>query len=294
MGLLLRSEKMLVLAVLYGAGNILSYVALRRIGAGTFVIIAQMKTLTTAVCSSLILNRKYSSTKWRALVLLVAGVILFVMPTIAQKQGSVPEVGVQSSMTNTMIGCGLEFITVTISGFCSIYFEKVIKNEAEQISIWGRNFQLACWSIPSYAIMIVLNGGGTEGYFQGWTPMAFLLALMGCSGGLLVALSIKYGDSVLKTLAISGSIIYAAIVDHQFLGGPLTIEMIVAAVVVIIAVFNYTFDATPVPPSDIPPKELSTSEHGNTASTKDVESSRGELWNENERQPFLNGSTAVK
>lgn len=295
LGLLLRSQKMFVLAVLYGAGNILSFVALRRIGAGTFVIIAQMKTLTTAVCSSLILNRKYSLTKWRALVLLVAGVILFVLPTIEYKQRTVPQVEVRSSMMDTMIGCGLEFITVTISGFCSIYFEKVIKNEAEQVGIWERNFQLACWSIPSYAVMIVINGGGAEGFFQGWTPLAFILALFGCSGGLLVALSIKYGDSVLKTLAISGSIIYAAIVDHHFLGGPLTVEMMVAAIVVIIAIFNYTFDATPViPASDLTPKQLNTSENGNAGSAKDIESSSGETWNENERQPFLNGSAAVK
>ena len=40
--LMMKSSKMLVLALLYGAGNILSYVALRRIGAGTFVIIAQL------------------------------------------------------------------------------------------------------------------------------------------------------------------------------------------------------------------------------------------------------------
>jgi len=289
MGLVVRSQKMFVLAVLYGAGNILSFVALRRIGAGTFVIIAQMKTLTTAICSSLMLRRKYSLTKWRALILLVTGVILFVLPTINYKQRTVPQAGIQSSMMDTVIGCSLEFVVVMISGFCSIYFEKVIKGGAEQLGIWERNFQLACWSIPSYLIMIFMNGGGVEGYFKGWTPLAFLLALFGCSGGLLVALSIMYGDSVLKTLAISGSIIYAAVVDHHFLGGPLTLEMIMAAIVVIIAIFNYTFDKTPAP-SDAPSGKLSNP----ATSTKDIESPSREPWNEDERQPFLPNVSAAR
>ena len=59
------------------------------------------------------------------------------------------------------------------------------------------------------------------------------------------ALSIKYGDSVLKTLAISGSIIYSSVVDHLFLGGLFNEQMVLAAAVVVIAVLNYNFDATP-------------------------------------------------
>jgi UDP-sugar transporter A1/2/3 len=49
--LLRRSAKMLVLALIYGAMNILSFVALRNISAGMFTIFAQLKILTTATCS---------------------------------------------------------------------------------------------------------------------------------------------------------------------------------------------------------------------------------------------------
>lgn len=63
-------------------GNLLSYYALARVGAGTFVVIANLKTLTTAGFSAMVLGRTYSWTKWRALTLLVAGVVLFILPTL--------------------------------------------------------------------------------------------------------------------------------------------------------------------------------------------------------------------
>uniref|UniRef100_A0A7S1ZAT8 EamA domain-containing protein n=1 Tax=Trieres chinensis TaxID=1514140 RepID=A0A7S1ZAT8_TRICV len=270
--LIMKSRKMLVLALLYGAGNSLSYVALRRIGAGTFVIIAQTKTLATALFSSLILRRQYSWPKWRALILLVAGVVLFVLPTI--DEGPIDQ---NSNDYETMLGILLEIVVVMISGFCSIYFEKVIKSDHEQIGIWERNFQLACWSIPSYLMLIQLREPRPDGYFANWTPLAIVLSLFGCSGGLLVALTIKYGDSVLKTLAISGSIIYAALFDQAFLGGPLTFEMGVSASVVIIAICNYTFDlspdsATKWPSSAGPSTSTATIQSGeagmNTSTTK--------------------------
>lgn len=56
--------------------------------------------------------------------------------------------------------------------------------------------------------------------FANWSLVALVLSFFGAVGGMLVALSIKYGDSVLKTLALSGSIMYAS-VDHICLDGPM-------------------------------------------------------------------------
>jgi len=64
-----------------------------------------------------------------------------------------------------------------------------------------------------------------------------------------VALSIKFGDSVLKTLAVSGSILFASVVDHYVLGGPLTGQMCIAGVVTVIAIINYAFDGSSSAPA---------------------------------------------
>lgn len=233
------SKKMFALALIYGAMNILSFVSLRNISAGMFTIFAQCKIMTTAVFSSIILRRHYSWTKWRALAALMMGVLLFSQPIWGD-----PEKSKSIEGGNAAVGTAAVLIEVSLSGFASIYFEKVIKTDPLKLTIWERNFQLALGSLPVYLVFMAGDGGGVAGFFGGWSLVAFMLSLLGAAGGLLVALSIKYGDSILKTLATTGAIILSSLLDHILLGGPLTPSMMIAGVQVIIAICNYTFDAT--------------------------------------------------
>jgi solute carrier family 35 (UDP-sugar transporter), member A1/2/3 len=236
--LMKKSRKMFVLAAIYGAMNILSFVSLRNIGAGVFTIFAQCKILTTAIFSSIILRYKYSWAQWRALVSLMLGVLLFTSPIWSNSSA------VQSG-GNAVLGTAAVLIEVTLSGFASIYFEKVIKTDPEKIGIWERNFQLALGSFPIYIVFIMANNGDEAGFLGGWTFLAWILAFLGAAGGLLVALSIKYGDSILKTLATTGAIILSSVLDWAFMGGPLDSTMCIAGAQVVIAIANYTFDYPP-------------------------------------------------
>lgn len=182
-------------------------------------------------------------TKWRALTSLMLGVLLFSEP-IWNKA----DMGLNPEGGNVFLGTVAVLIEVTLSGFASIYFEKVIKTDPEQLGIWERNYQLAFGSIPIYIGFIMYDAGGKVGYFGGWSVVAGVLSLVGAAGGLLVALSIKHGDSILKTLATTGAIVLSATLDHFLLGGPLTPVMCIAGVQVIISICNYTFDASPPEP----------------------------------------------
>jgi UDP-sugar transporter A1/2/3 len=264
MYLVQTSRKMFVLAMIYGAMNILSFVSLRNISAGMFTIFAQCKILTTATFSTIILRRRYSWTKWRALIALMLGVLLFSEPIWGDPSKQV----VTTHGANQVLGTVAVLVEVTLSGFASIYFEKVIKTDPLKLGIWERNFQLALGSFPVYMMFIVAGGGGEAGFFGGWSPLAFLLSGLGAAGGLLVALSIKYGDSILKTLATTGAIVLTGVLDHYLLGGPLTPSMMIAGVQVIIAICNYSFDATPEPAMVSPPKAPQETE---IKSTRNVE-----------------------
>ena len=266
--LLRRSSKMAILAGIYGAMNILSFVSLRNISAGMFTIFAQLKILTTATCSRIMLNRAYSMTKWRALISLMMGVLLFSEPIWNKPEA----LSVNPDGGNVVLGTAAVLIEVTLSGFASIYFEKVIKTDSEQLGIWERNYQLAFGSMPIYLMFILYDGGGEAGYFGGWSVVAFVLALLGAAGGMLVALSIKHGDSILKTLATTGAIVLSATLDHFMLGGPLTSIMCIAGVQVILSICNYTFDASPPePPLQIQNIPAKTSEFEKLTPVKDVE-----------------------
>ena len=244
--LVFTSKKMMVLALIYFAMNVLSLVSLGNISAGIFTIFAQTKILTTATFSTIILRRQYSWTKWRALIALMMGVLLFSEP-IWGKSGAEKK----NPLANPVIGTIAVLIEVTLSGFASIYFEKVIKTDRSQLGIWERNFQLGLGSVPVYLLFIAGEGGGTSGLFVSWSWVTCLLSALGAGGGLLVALSIKYGDSILKTLATTGAIVLTGLLDYALLGGPMTPSMMIAGVQVIIAICNYTFDASPAPTSSL-------------------------------------------
>jgi UDP-sugar transporter A1/2/3 len=58
-------------------------------------------------------------------------------------------------------------------------------------------------------------------------------------GGILVALSIKHTDSIMKTIATTGSIVLTTALDAAFLHAPVTVPIWTGALVVIVSVFNY-------------------------------------------------------
>jgi UDP-sugar transporter A1/2/3 len=68
--------------------NILSFIAFAGIGAGEFTVCAQLKVLTTAGFSVLVLGTTLSAVKWRALALLVLGCILVASPSLKSRDDS--------------------------------------------------------------------------------------------------------------------------------------------------------------------------------------------------------------
>jgi len=282
-------RKMVVLALIYGAMNILSFVSLRNIGAGLFTIFAQAKIFTTALFSSVILGRKYSWTKWRALISLVLGVLLFSEPV----WGDSSKLHSNNPDARPLLGTAAVLIEVSLSGFASIYFEKIVKTDALQFTIWERNFQLALGSFPVYLGFIAVDGGGVAGFGGGWSLLAACVAALGAAGGLLVALSIKYGDSILKTLATTGAIVLSSFLDYWFLDGPLTATMLIAGGQVIVSICNYTFDQTSSA-SSAPGQQTATTTNQSKGAVASVSPRRSISYDNDEEAPLVSKAGDLK
>jgi multidrug transporter EmrE-like cation transporter len=77
MKLLLRSSAQLApLAAMYFGQNCLVYTGLQHLDSATYSILSQLKLLTTAVFSVVVLQRQLAWFQWRALLLLFLGVVL--------------------------------------------------------------------------------------------------------------------------------------------------------------------------------------------------------------------------
>jgi len=243
--LIAHSWKMLVPAAIYLVMNILGFVALGHLDAATFSVVAQMKVFTTAIFSVLILGRQLPLRKWRALTTLTLGVILIsneAMPKVAPSVGE-SEGKHAHKLREFAIGMAASFGDVLLSGFVSIYFEMVLKSKSETFSVWDRNLQLAFWSSIIYAPIMVYDN--PENPFQGWSVVTCGCAAVGALGGVLVALSIKYTDSIMKTIATTGSIVLTTVLNAAFLSGPFTMAIWAGALVVVVSVFNYNDNGDP-------------------------------------------------
>ena len=148
-------------------------------------------------------------------------------------------------------------VQATISGFSSVYFERVLKKEGPQPNIWERNFQLAAYSVLVLSLTSVAENINesvnhpenvtvpTVSFFKGWSVVTVLITVMSGSTGLVIAATLKYADAVLKCLATSCAIIVTSIVGYFFFHTVIDVFVAIGMVTVIIAVFNYTLDATP-------------------------------------------------
>lgn len=246
--LLQNSLVMAVPAGIYFIQNSLAFVALSNLTSGVFVVLAQMKILMAGLFSVVMLGRTLSARKWRALGLLVMGVIL-----IKGYQRPSCDVDPQEeAKSNSMVGFMASIAMSTLSGFAGIYFEKVIKSRQPVagepvLGIWERNFQLAFWSI-AFGFLNLLTRESEHLWTKGfWYDMDNLVAwsvvCIAGAGGLLVAVVVKHLNTIIKGFATTGSIVLASIIGYMFMGDELDLVFVVGASVVIMAVFNYNDSA---------------------------------------------------
>ena len=129
-----------------------------------------------------------------------------------------------------------------LSGLAGIYFEKILKGS--DVSVWMRNVQLSLLSVP-FGIGAVWIKHGSEisenGFFFGYDLFIWYLVVLNATGGLLVAVVIKYADNILKGFACSLAIIITCFVSVLLFGFQLSIQFIVGAAFVIMSIFMYGY-----------------------------------------------------
>ncbi|RSH88899.1 hypothetical protein EHS25_002561 [Saitozyma podzolica] len=197
--------KLAIPAILYVIQNNLQYVAASNLDVATFQVTYQMKILTTAFFSVVLLRKRLSKSKWASLVLLAMGVAIVQMQTTSSSTVSTPssslhlETGVKvskgtalrseipdSPVTDTVVDV-LEslpvrvmhpfrgFVAVTLacmtSGLAGVYFEFLLKvssssPSAPQPDLWIRNTQLSLFSLVPAMVPIIFAPPGPDGV--GW------------------------------------------------------------------------------------------------------------------------------
>ncbi|EOD09547.1 hypothetical protein EMIHUDRAFT_62094 [Emiliania huxleyi CCMP1516] len=228
--LLRKSTPAAVPAVAFLVMNMLQFDAVARLDASTFTVGLQTKTLWSAIFSMWLLGRKTSLRKWRALLVLVAGVALIVHQSGYDLQ-------LFASVDGFVVGLAELALQTALGGFTSVYIEKYLKGSAASLSIWEVNVQMAVWSAVGYAFLASFPRPAAT--FDDWSLTTCGIVATSATGGILVASCLKYTDAVLKNFPTSVSVVLVTYGSAIFLNGPATFPTAVGSLLVAISVFNY-------------------------------------------------------
>ncbi|XP_067408484.1 UDP-galactose translocator [Emydura macquarii macquarii] len=236
--------KLAVPSLIYTLQNNLQYVAISNLPAATFQVTYQLKILTTAVFSVLMLRKSLSRLQWLSLLLLFAGVAI-VQVEQSQTGG---ESAVGAARQSYAVGLAAVLISCLSSGFAGVYFEKILKGSSA--SVWLRNVQLGIFgTLLGLLGMWWAEGAAVagRGFFHGYGPLVWGVILNQAFGGLLVAVVVKYADNILKGFATSLSIVASTVASVHLFGFRLDPPFALGASMVIGAVYMYSLPKAAAP-----------------------------------------------
>lgn len=218
-----------------------------------FQVTYQLKILTTALFSVIILRRQLTALKWGSLVVLFMGVALVQLPS-----SSSPAKDLHGQ--NHLLGLGAVIISCLSSGFAGVYFEMMLKGS--NASVWLRNVQLGMFGSLTAVIGMLLKDGSAifhhekgifAGVFTGYSPLVWFVISQQAMGGLIVALVVRYADNILKGFATSLSIILSCIASVFLFDYTITLMFSAGAVLVMAAIYLYGMPQPATPTAQVLP-----------------------------------------
>jgi len=235
--LTLSSEaiKTSVPALLYLFQNNMQYVAVAYLDASTYAILYQLKILTAALMSVLILQRSLSLMQWGALVLLTAGASVVIVSQMSSGGASTAQDG-----GSIIYGVVAVLMACLASGLAGVYFEKLLKGST--MSLWARNLQLAVYSLlVGFGSLYQSSGVDAVGqdFFKGYNGFVWASIINNALGGLLIAIVIKHADTIMKNFSTTLSIVVTTAASTMMYGTPVNGMSILGTALVIYAVFLY-------------------------------------------------------
>jgi len=246
--------KLALPAICYTIQKNCLYVAITHLEAAVYMVTYQAKILTTAIFSCALLRKPMSFMQVLALCLLMAGVSLVQLSSMeAAKPSSEEDDESRGYVQRPFLGLAAVLVACCTSGFSGVWFELVLKTPnfthsgvdralAQEFAMWVRNIHLAMFALLAALIGAYSKDGALiqeKGFLQGYTPVTYLVVVLEASGGIIVAIVIKYADNILKNFATAISIVTATAISAAFLDFQVTPLFFLGTLIVLAAVTLY-------------------------------------------------------
>ena len=140
------------------------------------------------------------------------------------------------------LGIGALIGAALCTSFASVYFEKMLKG-ASKPNLWLRNIQLAAYSSVIALGSLLLSSDPSlarEGWFHNFGFNAWLSVWVNALGGILVAVTIKYADNILRSFAQALAIIVGSIGSYFLFNFTFSAPFVLGVALVICSIFLYS------------------------------------------------------
>jgi len=232
-------------AFLFTIQTNLVYLAISNLDAAVFQVTFQIKILTTALFTVVLLNRSLRCSQWLSLVILCIGISIIQIQNVSSSNKG------GDDHKNALYGLFCVILACVLSGLAGVYFEKILKNS--KVSIWVRNIQLGLFG-TLFALLTAFSTDydsiQSKGFFFGYNKLVWTNIVVQSSGGLLVAVVIKYADNILKGFATSIAIIVSCLASAYLFNTVIDVIFAFGTLMVVLSVMLYSY----VPPSSISPQ----------------------------------------
>ncbi|KWU46543.1 nucleotide-sugar transporter [Rhodotorula sp. JG-1b] len=239
--------KLSIPACLYVIQNNLQFVAASNLDVPTFQVTYNLKILTTALFSVILLRRRLSPKKWFALLFLAAGVGVVQLQSSAAAGSSSNHGGHEMNQAKGLLAVMCACMT---SGLAGVYFEMVLKGS--KADLWIRNVQLSFFSLlPAvmavFAPEVTLFGGAakppapiqSQPIFANFGWWAWAVVSIQVIGGLVTALVIRYSDNIMKGFATSLAIVLSFCAGIILFDFQVTLSFLVGTAMVVTSTYLY-------------------------------------------------------
>ena len=201
---------MVIPATLYVIQNNLNFYALRGLTPAVFVVTAQLKIVTSAFFSAVLLNKKLNTRKVMAITLLLVGIT-----TVHLEEGNSSSRAQAPPSQPKPLAFAALLAAVSISGLAGALLEKTFTTGNS--SIWVKNAFLSAFSLPFAAFIaardMFLKKPPT--LFSGYDSVVCVVVTLHAIGGLLTAAVMRHAGVVAKCFAVSLSIVICVLIGIQ-------------------------------------------------------------------------------
>ncbi|KAL8907009.1 MAG: hypothetical protein Q9171_006033 [Xanthocarpia ochracea] len=277
------SWKLAIPASLYVLQNTLQYFAISNLDTATFQVTYQFKILPTALFSIILLRRRITPRQWFALLLLMVGVAVVQKPAAdtasiqplkdphlgihfpwslagfrgvgtpalaplskrsATYEGIQEDDALEHPSVDASMGVAAALMGCVVSALASVYFERILKDAINPVSLWVRNVQLSFYSMfPALFIGVFYMDGekiARNGFFAGYNWAVWCTLLLQALGGMIVSLCVKHADNISKSFAMSISILISLCASVVFFDFKVTTNFVLGTIIVSSATVLYS------------------------------------------------------